>query len=147
MHKETNMTWHKNSEGRYGEKGAKGDAGEEFVKQYCIEKGHKFIHVTDSKNQRSGIDFFINDIPIDVKTNIKDKRLTVEIKKKNKIGWLYTSKAKFIFGVDLALKEIYVYNLEKMRKHVEENISKSYEHDNDILIKIPVFHNFIKRLL
>lgn len=141
------MTWYANSAGRYGESGAKGDSGERLVNRFLTKQGHKVEHLTDRHSQvNRGIDFLVDGIPVDVKTNGKYKTLTVEISKGNKKGWLYTSEAKFIFGVDLYHNEIYVYSLAKMQKYVEENLDKSYYYGNDLLIKVPKNLTFIKRL-
>lgn len=141
------MTWYKNSEGRHGKNGAKGDAGEKLVSEYFTKMNYEWEHLTDKFNQvNRGIDFIVNGFPIDVKTNGKDNTLTVELESKGKKGWLYTSEAKFIFGVDLSQKEIYVYSLEKMREFVEQNTKKAFYYDNDCLIRVPKTLKFIKRL-
>ena len=141
------MTWYKNSEGRHGLRGAKGDAGEKLVEEYFTKMNYEWKHLTDRYSQvNRGIDFIVNGYPVDIKTNGKDNTLTVEIKSKNKEGWLYTSEAKFIFGVDLKQKEIYVYRLENMREYVNKNKHKAFYYNEDLLIKVPKTLEFIKRL-
>jgi hypothetical protein len=119
------MTWYKNSEGRHGKNGAKGDSGEEFVKEYFEENNILYSHRTDIQSQvKMKIDFLIypESITMDVKTNAFKDYLALEIETdKNKPGWLYTSTAEEIYGVDLEKEEIYKYKLSEMREYAEKN--------------------------
>jgi len=117
------MIWYSNSEGRFGANGAKGDLGEAIVEEYCKKNGIKF----EDKNDRNSqvvlkIDCLINGVPVDVKANIFQGHLAVELwTRKNEPGWLYTTTAKEIYGVDVDTKSIYRYNVEQMKRHVKMN--------------------------
>jgi hypothetical protein len=117
------MIWYSNSEGRFGANGAKGDLGEAIVEEYCKKNGIKF----EDKNDRNSqvvlkIDCLINGVPVDVKANIFKGHLAVELwTRKNEPGWLYTTTAKEIYGVDVDTKSIYRYNVEQMKHHVKMN--------------------------
>lgn len=144
------MAWYENSEGRYGASGAKGDAGEELVKQYLTDNRIPFEHKTDYKSQViDKIDFIVSGILIDVKTNFYKGYLAVELwdNKKQKRGWLFTTKAKIIYGVDLDGEAIYCYNVEDMRNFVLDNLNKTKKTKfNDIIIWVNVLNPIIKQI-
>jgi hypothetical protein len=144
------MTWFKNSEGRYGANGKKGDAGEDFVEKFLIEKNIKYEKKTDRDSQtRLKIDFLVDGIAMDVKTNVYEKFLGVEIKSKKKgDGWLYTSTAEEIYGVDLDKGNIYKYRLEDMRDYASKNEHRfKITKYGDTLLWAPTTLNFITKLL
>jgi len=118
------MTWYTNSEGRYGINGAKGDRGEAIVEEYCKTNNLDFVDKNDYNSQvKEKIDCIINNVKIDVKTNYFKGFLAVElhVKKKNKPGWIYTTGAEEIYGVDEQTKSIYRYNVKAMLDYVEKN--------------------------
>jgi len=146
------MTWYKNSEGRYGASGAKGDAGEKLVELYCKENNINWEDKNDYKSQVvDKIDCIVDGEEVDVKTNIFMDYLAVELylnnDKKVGPGWLFTTKAKKIFGVDLANEKIYSYNVNDMKKYVEENRHKSKLTKNgDEIIWVKNTQKFIMEL-
>lgn len=120
------MAWGKNSEYRHGVYGAKGDAGEALVEQYLEKSKLHWEHKNDPYSQvKLKIDYIVEGVPLDVKTNAFMDFLAVEVETANKApGWIYTTTAEEIYGVDLDKKEIYRYNVEKMREHVEASLSR-----------------------
>lgn len=143
------MTWYANSEGRYGASGAKGDLGEAIVEEYCAKNGHVFEDKNDVHSQvRLKIDCIINGTPIDVKANYFKGMLAVELyTQKNGSGWLFTTTAKEIYGVDVESKSIYRYNIEEMIEYVKQNKHRAKRTKfNDIIIWVPVTLPFIERL-
>ena len=150
------MTWYNNSEGRYGKLGAKGDAGELVVKSYCINNNIRCEFKNDYKSQvLDKIDCIVEDILVDVKTNItKNNECVVElhlnnIKKKCR-GWLYETKAEQIYAVDLAQRRIFVYNISDMKAYVSKNKYKAFkvyqDEGTNVLMKVSLKENFITEI-
>ena len=144
------MTWYANSEGRYGAKGAKGDLGEAIVEDYCKTNNILFEDRNDIISQvRLKIDCIINGIPVDVKANFYMGTLCVELynNKRQQAGWLYTTSAKQIYGVDVDTKSIYRYNIEDMIAYVSNNEhrAKKTKYD-DTVIWAPVALDIIEKL-
>tara|TARA_R110000868_G_scaffold24225_1_gene95972 strand:+ start:348 stop:785 length:438 start_codon:yes stop_codon:yes gene_type:complete len=144
------MTWYANSEGRYGARGAKGDLGEAIVEDYCKTNNILFEDRNDIISQvRLKIDCIINGIPVDVKANYYMGTLCVELfnNKKQQAGWLYTTSAKQIYGVDVDTKSIYRYNIEDMITYVSNNEhrAKKTKYD-DTVIWAPVVLDIIEKL-
>ena len=143
------MTWYPSSEGRYGINGAKGDRGEALVQHYWLANDISFIHLTEKSSQVNlKIDCLINDIPVDVKTNVNNGSLIVELySRKKRAGWLFTTTAKQIYGVDIDTGAIYRYNVDDMvayviqNKHLARKVKKG-----DVLMWVSVDKNFIERL-
>jgi len=117
------MVWYQNSEGRYGESGRKGDSGEGVVERYLVENNIEYEKKEDPHSQvKLKIDFTVDGHPIDVKTNIFKGFLGVEVyDDKARNGWIYTTTAREIYGVDLVYESIYCYEVDAMRAHVEKN--------------------------
>ena len=117
------IMWYKNSEGRYGDSGRKGDSGEGVVERYLIENKIEYEKKDDPHSQvHLKIDFTVEGAPIDVKTNIFKGFLGVELfNDKADKGWIYTTTANEIYGVDLVYENIYRYKVSDMIKHVEKN--------------------------
>lgn len=118
-----NMVWYGNSEGRFGESGRKGDSGEGVVERYLAKNSIPFEKKTDPNSQVNlKIDFVVEGVTMDVKTNIYKGFLGVEVYDNdlNK-GWIYTTTARWIYGVDLINESIYRYDVDVMRKFVEKN--------------------------
>ncbi len=144
------MTWYANSEGRYGAKGAKGDLGESIVEDYCKTNNILFEDRNDINSQvKLKIDCIIDGIPVDVKANFYMGTLCVELfnNKKQQAGWLYTTSAQQIYGVDVDTKSIYRYNIEDMISYVSNNEhrAKKTKYD-DTVIWAPVTLNIIEKL-
>lgn len=143
------MTWYKNSEGRYGANGAKGDLGEFIVEEYCSRHGLLFEDKNDINSQVNlKIDCIIDGYAVDVKSNFFEGFLCVELYTKKKgPGWLYTTSAEQIYGVDVDSKSIYRYNVEDMIQYVSKNRhrAKKTKH-GDIVIWVPVTVNIIEKL-
>ena len=144
------MVWYANSEGRFGASGAKGDAGEELVKQFLTDTDVPFEHKTDYKSQViDKIDLIVDGVLADVKTNFYKGYLAVELwdNKKQKKGWLFTTKAEIIYGVDLDGEAIYTYNVNEMRNFVLDNLNKTKTTKNgDIIIWINVLNPLVKQI-
>jgi len=117
------MVWYSNSEGRFGESGRKGDSGEGVVERYLKGNDIPFEKKTDPHSQvKLKIDFVVDGTPMDVKTNIYKGFLGVEVYNNDlSNGWIYTTTAKEIYGVDLIYENIYRYNVDTMRAFVEKN--------------------------
>lgn len=144
------MVWYKNSEGRYGANGAKGDAGEAIVEQYCSKNNIPFVDKNDKNSQVNlKIDCLINETPVDVKSNYYKGFLCVELadNKKNRPGWLYTTTAKEIYGVDVETKSIFRYNVSDMVEYVNNNKfrAKKTKH-GDLVMWVSVDNDIIERL-
>ena len=144
------MTWYANSEGRYGAKGAKGDLGETIVEEYCKTNNILFEDKNDIISQvKLKIDCIIDGIPVDVKANYYMGTLCVELynNKRQQAGWLYTTSAKQIYGVDVDTKSIYRYNIEDMIAYVSNNEhrAKKTKYD-DTVIWAPVTLDIIEKL-
>jgi len=120
------MVWYKNAEGRHGASGAKGDAGEELVEAYLDEHNIPYEGKKDYISQvKKKIDYIVDGTTMDVKTNAYMDFLALEIEtSKGTPGWLYTSTAEEIYGVDLNKEEIYKYNLSEMREYAENNLHR-----------------------
>jgi hypothetical protein len=144
------MVWYANSAGRFGASGAKGDAGEELVKQFFTDNNIPFEHKTDYKSQViDKIDFIVNGVPADVKTNFYKGYLAVELwdNKKQKRGWLWSTSAQLIYGVDLEGEAIYVYNVNEMREFVLDNLNKTKTTKNgDVIMWVNVLNPIIKQI-
>lgn len=143
------MVWYANSQGRYGASGAKGDLGEAIVKQYCKKNNILFEDKNDIVSQvRLKIDCLIDKVPVDVKSNYFKGYLAVELETKNgKPGWLYTTTAKEIYGVDTETRSIFRYNVEDMIEHVEMNMDRAkVSKKGDLLLWVRVDHDFIESI-
>lgn len=143
------MTWYKNSEGRYGARGAKGDLGESIVSEYCTLNNIPYISTQDKISQVVlKIDCYVNNIPVDVKSNYFNRQLVVELYLNKKVpGWLFTTTAIQIYGVDTSTKSIYCYSVEDMIKYVRKNRTRAFKSKNgDVLMYVPVTESFIEKL-
>lgn len=143
------MPWYANSEGRYGASGAKGDLGERIVGEYCNNNNITYIPLTDRISQVTlKIDCYIDDVPVDVKSNYFNEKLVVELYlQKKKPGWLYTTSAVQIYGVDTSTKSIYCYLVEDMIKYVRANKTRATKSKTgDILMYVSINEPFIKKL-
>ena len=144
------MTWYANSEGRYGAKGAKGDRGEAIVEEYCNVNNILFEDKNDINSQvKLKIDCIIDGIAVDVKSNYYKGMLCVELfnNRKQRAGWLYTTMAKQIYGVDVDTKSIFRYNVEEMVTYVSENKAKAKKTKfGDIVMWVPVKSKIIEKL-
>lgn len=144
------MTWYNNSEGRYGTNGAKGDEGEEIVRIYCEHNKLNYEHKIDPNSQVNlKIDFIINGVPVDVKSNYFKGYLGVELynKRRENIGWIYSSTAKEIYGVDVETKSIYRYKVDDMIDYIRANLSRKKPNKfGDLLLWVPVKTEIIEQL-
>jgi hypothetical protein len=144
------MTWYANSEGRYGARGAKGDLGEAIVEEYCETNNILFEDKNDINSQvKLKIDCIINGVPVDVKANYYEGTLCVELynKRRQQAGWLYTTTAEQIYGVDVDTKSIYRYNIEDMITYVSNNEHRAKKTKyNDTVIWAPVALDIIEKL-
>jgi len=143
------MAWGSNAEYRYGAAGAKGDAGEDIVKLYCIAQKIPFDHKTDRHSQVVlKIDFIIDGKTVDVKSNYYKGMLAVELYTvKNGPGWLYTTTADQIYGVDVESKSIFRYNVSDMKEYASANRTRAKKtRTGDYLLWVPASHNMIERL-
>lgn len=143
------MVWYSNSEGRFGANGAKGDLGEQIVEEYCGKNGLEFVDKNDRHSQVNlKIDCLIDGTPIDVKANFYKGNLAVELyTKKGGTGWLFTTTASQIYGVDVETKSIYRYNVEDMIKHVTTNKHRAKRTKNgDVIMWVPVNLSIIEQI-
>lgn len=143
------MAWLPNSAARYGKNGAKGDMGELIVEIFCRATGRKWEDRNDYYSQvKLKIDCVIDGVPVDVKANAKKGDLVVEIStlKKGK-GWIFTTTATEIYGVDTKLREIYRYNVSDMIEYIKENKDCIRTFNGDRLAYVPKTLDFIERLL
>ena len=143
------MTWFKNSEGRYGANGAKGDLGESIVEEYCKTNSILFADKNDINSQvKLKIDCIIDGVTVDVKSNYYNGMLCVELyTRKNGAGWLYTTTAEQIYGVDVDTKSIYRYNIKDMLAYVSENKARAKKTKfGDIVMWVPVKSKLIEKL-
>lgn len=144
------MVWYSNAEGRHGANGAKGDQGEEIVEEYCLKNSIPFEPKKDYHSQVVlKIDYIINGIPVDVKSNYYQGMLAVELyqKTRNQAGWLYTTTSKQIYGVDVDTKSIYRYNIDDMIEYVSNNKHRAKRtKKGDIIMWVPVKTSFIEHL-
>lgn len=135
------MVWYPNSQGRYGARGAKGDLGEDIVREYCKVNNIPFEDKNDRNSQVNlKIDCLINGVPVDVKSNLFKGHLAVELwTYKNEPGWLYTTTAEEIYGVDVEAKSIFRYNVNVMKEHVKKNkIRAKKSKKGDVLMWVSV---------
>ena len=143
------MVWYANAEGRHGAKGAKGDAGEKLVEDYLDSHNIDYTHKNDPISQvKKKIDYIVDGITMDVKTNAFKDYLALEIEtSKSTPGWLYTSTAEEIYGVDLEKEEIYRYNLSEMREYAEKNLHRVKKTKNgSVLLWVHKENKLIERL-
>jgi hypothetical protein len=144
------MTWYANSEGRYGARGAKGDLGEAIVEEYCETNNILFEDKNDINSQVNlKIDCIIDGVPVDVKANYYEGTLCVELynKRRHQAGWLYTTTAEQIYGVDVDTKSIFRYNIQDMIAYINENKhrAKKTKYD-DVVMWVPVTTDIIEKL-
>lgn len=143
------MVWYANAEGRYGEAGRKGDTGEMVVERYLKENDIPYDKKEDYVSQvLKKIDFIVDGVKMDVKTNIFKEYLAVEAydSKGNK-GWIYTTTAKQIYAVGLEHNSIYRYNVEDMRLHLARNQNRLKRAKNEAyLLWVPLSTSFIEKL-
>ena len=144
------MTCYTNYEGRYGARGAKGDLGEAIVEEYCETNNILFEDKNDINSQVNlKIDCIIDGVPVDVKANYYEGTLCVELynKKRQQAGWLYTTSAKQIYGVDVDSKSIFRYNIQDMIAYINENKyrAKKTKYD-DVVMWVPVTSDIIEKL-
>lgn len=137
---------------------AVGSAGERLVIKE-LSKITRVVDYTDyNRNkgyQQEGFDIEVfNSVNntwerADVKTNIHNGYTFVEITNKHgHNGWLNTSSAKYIICVDIDKKQIYAYNLNDMRNHINKK-----KNDNTLSVKqvkdgsygsyVPLYHKHI----
>lgn len=143
------MGWGANSEYRHGAYGRKGDQGEMVVESYLKRNNISFEKKNDYHSQVvQKIDFIVDNKLIDVKTNAFKDYLAVELETdKGYRGWLYTSEAEEIYGVDLDKREIYVYSTSDMREYVKQNRNRAkYTKKGALLLWVHKDEDFIKRL-
>ena len=143
------MTWYANSEGRYGASGAKGDLGEAIVQDYCKTNNILFEDKNDINSQVNlKIDCIIDGTPVDVKSNYYRGNLCVELYTKRRgAGWVYTTSAEQIYGVDVDTKSIYRYNIEEMLAYVTKNKTRAKRNEKgEVLMWVPVTTNIIEKL-
>mgnify|MGYP003631806104 CR=1 FL=1 len=143
------MVWYKDSEGRHGQNGKKGDQGEEFVWKWFDAVGVPYEVLNDIKSQvEDKIDATVNGVPVDIKSNIFKDYHAVELSlMSGKEGWLYTSLAKAIVAVDLDGSKIYSYRISDMKDHVDKNKARTKETKHgDTLLWVNVDTDFIVRL-
>ncbi len=143
------MVWYANSQGRYGKTGAKGDLGEAIVQGYCKQNNIRFEDKNDIVSQvHLKIDCLIEDVPVDVKSNYYMGYLAVELETDgNKPGWLFTTTAKEIYGVDTRTSSIFRYKVSDMKEYVNKNKTRAkMSKSGDILLWVPVDCNFIEQL-
>jgi len=143
------MVWYANAEGRYGEAGRKGDTGEMVVERYLKEKEIPYDKKVDPHSQViKKIDFIVEGVSMDVKTNIFKEFLAVEaFDNKGNKGWIYTTTAKHIYAVGLEHNSIYRYNVEDMRAHLARNQHKLKRAKNEAyLLWVPISTSFIEKL-
>lgn len=143
------MVWHKNAEGRYGANGAKGDKGEKVVKEYCNTNGIPYEERTDLFSQvHLKIDCMVDGVPVDVKTNFFKGFLAVECYLSSmEPGWIYTTKAEQIYGVDVDTNSIYRYNVSDMLEYVNKNRTRVKKtKKGDILLWVPVKTSIIEQI-
>lgn len=142
------MTWYKNSAGRHGKTGEIGDTGELIVEIFCRATKRNWIPRTDYRSQvKLGIDCIIDGIPVDVKANAKKDYLVVEIATAQKNGWIFTTTATEIYGVDVDKREIYRYNVSDMINYIKNNKHLIGSYNGDSLAYVPKDLDFIERLL
>lgn len=143
------MVWYSNSEGRFGANGAKGDQGEKIVEEYCQNNNIKFEDKNDYVSQtKLKIDCLIDSIPVDVKTNFYQGFLAVECySKKSGAGWIFTTTAEQIYGVDVETNSIYRYNVKDMLQYVVQNKHRAKKtKKGDILLWVPVKTSIIEQI-
>lgn len=143
------MSWLPNSAARYGASGAKGDMGELIVEMFCKLTNRKWEDKNDYHSQvKLKIDCIIDGIPVDVKANVKKGELVVEISTtKRGSGWIFTTTATEIYGVDTKSREIYRYNVSDMIEYIKNNKDCIRSFNGDRLAYVPVTLDFIEKLL
>ena len=66
---------------------------------------------------------------------------------KNGAGWLYTTTADQIYGVDVDTKSIFRYNVQDMVSYVSENKARAKKTKfGDIVMWVPVKSKIIEKL-
>lgn len=142
--------WYDTSAGRYGKNGEKGDRGADLVEEYFKRHNISYERKEDRFSQTVlKIDFEVEGVLMDVKTNIFKDYHAVEIKKKNNnTGWLYETKAKEIYAVDLEKKRIFVYNIEDMIKYANKNNNRyKLNKYGDTILWVSIEEKLFKELL
>jgi hypothetical protein len=113
--------WAETAEEAFGERGAKGERGEQIAKRIIEMLGHNVTHhPADKQLQMSGIDLYIDGkYGVDVKNNLKTNRdVCIEQDK------LFKSKATFWIHVnDEDHDDFVIYKTEDARQWVENNAS------------------------
>lgn len=131
----------------------KGQKGEVKVIEKLLNEGLKVNDYTDYEiykhKQHKGYDIEIfNEVTgewdrVDIKTNIKNNYLYLEVIKGENLGWFWTSSADAIYHYDLKEDELYGYELKKMRNYVYKNDLQPSHGRNKDLIGLNVTNNKI----
>jgi hypothetical protein len=135
----------------------KGQKGEVKVIEKLISEGAQVNDYTDytlyKHKQHKGYDIEVLNPStkewdrVDIKSNVKNGYLYLEDKKKDKLGWFWTSSADSIYHYDLVEDTLYGYILKNMRNYVyKNNLQPNYGREKD-LIGIKISENkLIKKL-
>ena len=129
---------------------SKGKIGERLVAEYYRGLGYSVIDVSENKQyQRNDIDFFIDGISIEVKTQncLKENNICLELisnVERGYQGWFHTTAAQDLIFVDDLNKILYKIGTENLREYYYKNKSAVQErvqynmHKTSIICFIPL---------
>lgn len=143
------------SQGRYRYSFNEGNKAEDKFKQLMLSRGNTCVKSSRSDDMQKHIDFYVNDIPIDVKGNRHLDTIWLELKNvKGDKGWLECCSDYIVFDVvelnsfcffdrnDLLL---YASRFKEIAKDKTE-YKKRYTRKNRLDVLIKVRYNDIKHL-
>lgn len=129
---------------------AKGKYGEQIVYDYYNNTGSNIIDVSEDKEyQQKDIDFLIDGIGIEVKTQncILQNKICIELTaniERNYNGWFYTTAAQYLVFVDKVNGILYKIPVEELREYYyknKQNIQTRQQHNaykTSIIAFIPI---------
>ena len=104
-----------------------GKYGEQIVYNYYCSLGCNIIDVTEDREyQLQDIDFLIDGIPIEVKTQTcqMEEKICIELMsnvERNYNGWFYTTAAQYLIFVDKHNGILYKISTEELREYYYKN--------------------------
>ena len=129
---------------------AKGKRGEQIVYDHYNNIGCSVIDVSEDKEyQQQDVDFLIDDIGYEVKTQncIQENKICIELTanvERNYNGWFYTTAAKYLVFVDKVNGILYKIHTEDLREYYyknKQNIQTRKQHNaykTSVIAFIPI---------
>ena len=121
-----------------------GKIGEQIVYNYYRSKGCSVTDVSENNQyQKHDIDFIIDEVPIEVKTQACQLENSICIELTNNIqvdyeGWFFTTKAQYLIFVDRINFILYKIEIDSLRKYYNDNKQRIIHRKNNNIAFIPL---------